>query len=77
VPHGTTHIVLEPLDLIARLAVLVPAPRVYRVDGAMRIVCLIASIHRKDARPWAASWRRSLCTSYGARRMTESAVLLA
>lgn len=27
--HGTTHIVLEPLDLIARLAALVSPPRMY------------------------------------------------
>jgi hypothetical protein len=26
---GTTHIVLEPLDFIARLAALVPPPRVH------------------------------------------------
>jgi len=30
-PHrdGTTHIVLEPLDLMARLAALVPTPRMH------------------------------------------------
>ncbi len=33
---GTTHIVLEPLDFIARLAALVPPPRVHltRLCGA-------------------------------------------
>jgi hypothetical protein len=30
---GTTHIVLEPLDLMARLAALVPTPRLKRVFG--------------------------------------------
>ena len=35
---GTTHIVLEPLDFIARLAALVPAPRVHltRFHGVFR-----------------------------------------
>jgi len=27
--HGTTHLVIEPLDFMARLAALVPPPRMH------------------------------------------------
>jgi hypothetical protein len=31
---GTTHVILEPLDFVARLAALVPRPRVTNSPGA-------------------------------------------
>jgi hypothetical protein len=38
---GTTHIVLEPLDFMARLAALVPPPRAHRCGGRLKVIASI------------------------------------
>ena len=34
--NGTTHIVLDPLDFLSRLASLVPRPRIYKIQAAAK-----------------------------------------
>ena len=51
---GTTHVIFEPLDFIARLAALVPKPRV--------------NLTRLDARhPWRAPYGRTACVQIHSR----------
>ena len=51
---GTTHVIFEPLDFIARLAALVPKPRV--------------NLTRLDARhPWRAPLGRTACVQIHSR----------
>jgi Putative transposase len=59
---GTTHIVLEPLDFIARLAALVPPPRIHltRFHGVFAAhAALRAAITLVERGPGAQASRRA------------------
>jgi hypothetical protein len=54
--HGTTHVIFEPLDFIARLAALVPKPRVNltRFHG---VFAPNSAQRRRSSRQWMANYR--------------------
>ncbi len=64
---GTTHVLFEPVDFIARLAALVPKPRVnphplpwhLRPERQHAQAGHPSSVRRADARDWRAAFRRT------------------
>jgi hypothetical protein len=72
---GTTHIVMEPLDLMARLAALIPPPRMHRgcsesrsravLAAAESCASLPASRSRRSSRASWRIWRRQLARRLG------------